>query len=429
MTGPAATPADQAPAARPGRLRQWREGQGWGPGDRGQVALVAFSHAVQHSYAAVLGVVYPFALADFHSSYAVLGAILGVGGVAGGLLQGMAGLVRRVPTRWLLGGQNLAMAVVSGIGAVAPGIAAFGAARVAGNLVSWAQHPVGSAYLTDRVPHRRGLVLAAHTTGGNIGTLVTPLAATALLTVFGWRWALGAFGLLMAVSSLLTWSRLERAKRGARTRTDQAGATDTRPAAPTRSLGRALRSRASVAVLVAGVIAAAGRGTGVLTTYIPAYLRTGLHQPALLLGILVTVVSIGALIGPIGGGYLSDRFGRRPVLFTLYGLGALALAGFVLVGASPIALAAVGLAVGMFSYSEQPIRQALFSDATQGVSARAAFGAYFAISQSIGSLWVTALGIIITTVGFQAAFFSMAASFVVAGLVIALFARTPRGED
>ena len=183
------TRSAQARAPGPGRrgprarevLRQWWAGRDWAPGDRAQVAIVSFSHAVQHSYVAVLGIVYPFALAEFHSSYAVLGVILGIAGLAGGLLQAMAGAVRRVRTRTLLGGQNLAMAAVSAVGALSPGIVVFGAARLAGNLVSWPQHPVGSAYLTERVPRRRGLVLAAHTAGGNLGTLVTPLPFRRLL--------------------------------------------------------------------------------------------------------------------------------------------------------------------------------------------------------------------------------------------------------
>jgi hypothetical protein len=61
------------------------------------------------------------------------------------------------------------------------------------------------------------------------------------------------------------------------------------------------------------------------------------------------------------------------------------------------------------------------------VSARQAFGAYFAISQSAGAVWVTVLGVLITTSGFKTAFFIMAASFVAAGSVIAYGCRPQRG--
>lgn len=428
---------------------------GWRPGDRGQVAVVAFSHAIQHSYVAVLGIAYPFVLADFGASYAVLGLFLGAASLMGALMQGMAGLVKRASTRLLLGAQNAAIGLVTAIAALSPGIVFFGAARVMGSFVTWPQHPIGSAHLTERVPHRRGFVLAAHFTGGNLGTLVTPLVAGAIIAGVGWRWTLACFAIFMAASSLLTLSRLDPVLLTAgvtpdtdATDTDEPGAAtvdaDTATAdtgePDTTTLGtgepetgkpeavrlrRALRSRQAVAVLAAGTISAAGRGLGVLTTYVPAYLRDGLGKSAVLIGVLVAVMTAGAILGPLICGQLSDRVSRRGVLLTLYGGGAISLAWFVLVGGSPYLLAIVGLAVGVFTASEQPIRQALFSDAMKGVPPRAAFGAFFAISQSLGAVWLTALGAIITYVGFQAAFGTMAVSFVVAGAVIAVLYRDP----
>lgn len=414
--------------AEPPRSGEWHEG------DREQLAVVAFSHAIQHSYVAVLGVVYPFALVSFHSSYAVLGGILGVAGVLGGLLQGTAMLVKRLSSRVLLGGQNLGMAVVSVLGAIAPGIAIFGVVRVLGNLVSWPQHPVGAAHLIERMPHRRGFVLAVHTTGGNIGTLLAPLAAAAVISAYSWRWALAGAGMVMALCSIVTWTRVKtrpvvaaEAERSVTLRTsERAGHHDQllvkeetpAPAIAPVTLRQALRRREAVSVLVAGMVSGAGRGVGVLTTYIPAYLRIGLHQPALMVGLLTAVVATGAVFGPVLGGHLSDRMGRSCVLYVLYACGACALVGFVLVGDNLLALGFVGLAVGVFSYSEQPLRQALFSDSMQGVPARQAFGAYFAISQSIGAIWVTILGVLVTAVGFRIAFLTMAGSFIVAGAII-----------
>lgn len=409
--------------------KQNADDRAWRPGDRLQVAVVSFSHTIQHGYVAALGVAYPFVLADFHVSYAVLGIILGAAGIVGGLLQGLAAVVRKYSTKVLLGSQNLGMALALVIAAVSPGFILFGAARIFGTLVSWPQHPVGSAHLTERVPQRKGFVLAMHTTGGNLGTLLTPLITSVMIAYYGWRPALLTIAGLTVLASLLTWTSVHEpghvSKRD-QAKTDQGVKAAVDPQLPKKengSLLQALRRREAKAVLGAGMISGAGRGLGVLAVYIPAYLRTGLHMSPLTIGVLVTMVSIGALAGPGVGGYLSDRLGRRPVLLTLYVLGAAALVSFVLVGSDPIIVGLMGFFVGVFSYSEQPLRQALFSDVMHGVDARKVFGAYFAISQSVGALWITALGIIITAIGFTSAFYTMAGSFIVAALIIGVFAK------
>lgn len=415
-------PRDDEKTSRRKWLRRLSSPEPWLPDQRKQLAVVAFSHAVQHSYVAVLGIVYPFALAEFGANYAELGVVLGVAGLAGGLLQGMASLIKRGTTRAYLSAQNLGIAIVSALGAVAPGLAWFGAARVMGSLVAWPQHPMGAAHVTEHLPRRRGFALAVHTTGGNLGTLVAPLAASALLSAFGWRWALGGPAILMALASLVTWRHIDPMPAApsphSETPRDQ---SDNRAvsAGGNVSLRRALRRRDALAVLVAGTISAAGRGVGVLATYIPAYLHSGLHKPAVLVGALTTVVSVGAMVGPMVTGALSDRTDRRRVLYVVYGVGSLSLLAFAMVGGSVAGLGVIGLAVGIFSFSEQPLRQALFSEAMNGVPARRVFGAYFAVSQSIGALWITVLGVIVTVAGFHTALITMALSFVAAGLIIA----------
>lgn len=412
-----------------------------------KIAIVSFSHAVQHSYVAMLGIAYPFILATFHQTYAALGIVLGIAGVSSGLLQGLAAVVKKLSARILLGLQNVVLAAMVLVAAVSPGLAVFGAARVIGSLSSWAQHPVGSAYVTEHFPKNRGRVLSYLTTGGNVGTLLAPLIGGVLIATVGWRWALSVFAIPLVASGLWTLTRLADDHRAspsavaaeqssvpvvpdadgpvAKERVEPSARSDN---GSRRGLGQALRSREAVAVLVAGMISGAGRGLGVLTTYVPAYLRTGLHFSPIAVGLVVTVVSVGAVCGPLVGGRLSDRLGRRPVLFVIYFFGAAALAGFVFAGTDAIVLGAIGVALGIFAYSEQPIRQALFSDAMHGVSARQAFGAYFAISQSVGSLWLVVLGFLITDVSFKAAFLTMAGSFVLAGSVIAVFSRGGRPQ-
>lgn len=400
------------------------EGPARPTGRLANLGVVTFSHAVQHVYVAALALTYPFVVAEFGISYGTLGLLLGTAGVVGGLMQAAAGLVRRVSARVLLTAQNLGLAVAALLAAVSPGFAMFSAARMVGAFTSWPQHPVGSAYLTGRFPDRRGFALSWHTTGGSIGTLVVPLTAGALIAGWGWRVSLAVFAAIMMVSGLLVLAGLRERRTVREPGGDEAGRVDEpdEPAEPaaTLSLRSVLRRRTVVAVLLASTIAAAGRGLGALTTYVPAYLRDEVHLGPVQVGAVFTVLVVGSVVGPVVAGHLSDRLDRRRVLLIVYLIGAAALAAFALVGASLVALAVVGLLVGVFAYAESPLLQSLFSDGVQGANSRMAFGMYFAIAYGVGSLWLAGIGAIIDRAGFHAAFFSMAASFVVAGAVVLL---------
>ena len=160
-----------------------------GPSDRRALAVMTSAHGIQHLYVAGLAVAYPFVVTQFHVSYALLGVVLTAAGMLGGFLQASAGLARRASTAIMLVGQNAGMGLASVLAAVAPGFAVFGVARVLGSAASWPQHPVGSAYLSRRFPHRRATVLSWHVAGGSAGTVVAPLFISALISTVGWRWA------------------------------------------------------------------------------------------------------------------------------------------------------------------------------------------------------------------------------------------------
>lgn len=424
----------------------WASRRSWRLGDAVQLGVVTFSHAVQHVYVAALALTYPYVVTEFGLSYGTLGILLGVAGVVGGLLQALAGLVRHVSARLLLVAQNLGLTVATVLAAVAPSFAVFSLARMVGAFSSWPQHPVGSAHLAERFPHRRGFVLSWHTAGGSIGTFVVPLVAGAVIAHFGWRWSLAGFAAAMLLGGALVGGGW-REGRPAATETAAENAVGTATGTATETTGETaagampdgavaaaaetpsaatgvrlralLRRRTVVAVLLASTVAAAGRGLGALTAYVPAYLHSALEFDPWTVSFVFAVLVFGSIIGPIAVGYVSDRLDRRRVLLTVYLIGAASLAAFVLVGAHLPAVVVVALLVGVFAYAESPLLQSLFSDAVRGADSRTAFGAYFAIAYGVGALWLTAIGAIIDAAGFQAAFLTMAASFIVAAAVIA----------
>ena len=388
------------------------------PRDRRALTVMSIAHGIQHFYVGGLALSYPFVVAQFHVSYAVLGIVLTIAGLLGGFLQGTAGLLRRMSARAIVTAQDAGMAAASLLGAAAPGFGLFAAARVLGSAVSWPQHPVGSAYLSERFPHRRATVLSWHTAGGSIGTVVAPLVLSAVIATAGWR-----FGLLVLGAALLAGAIIVRAALPMEHRAPAGADSSAVPASPAAPLRQVLLRRRVVALLIAATIAAGGRGLGVLTTYVPAYLRSGLHLPTLTVGALFTAVVAASVAGPVIGGVLADRFGRVRTLVITYLAGAAALVAFGTVGSNVAMLAVLGICVGVLAYTESPLLQAVFSDLTRDGTARSAFGAFFAISFGVGSLWTALIGWIVTAAGFRLAFVVMAGSFVVAGAVVVALVR------
>ncbi len=177
-------------------------------------------------------------------------------------------------------------------------------------------------------------------------------------------------------------------------------------------------------MLAASTIAAGGRGLGTLTTYIPAYLRSGLHLSTLTVGALFTVVMAASITGPLVGGVLGDRYGQIRALVVTYLAGAAALVGFGYAGSGLGWLVVLGICVGVLAYTESPLLQAVFSGLTDDGAARSAFGAFFAIAYGVGALWTAVIGWVIDAAGFPAAFATMAGSFVAAAAVLLAWGRS-----
>src|SRR5581483_11752868 len=88
------------------------------------------------------------------------------------------------------------------------------------------------------------------------------------------------------------------------------GQADRQPAEHA-GLRQLLRRQPAAAVLAAGTIAVGGRGLGTLSTYIPAYLRSGLRLPTLAVGtpFTLTVTYAAAVITVAAFGYAGRSLG------------------------------------------------------------------------------------------------------------------------
>ncbi|GGS57741.1 MFS transporter [Actinokineospora fastidiosa] len=234
-------------------------------------------------------------------SYALLGML--VGGIAVGAITDLFGRRRTV-----IGCLTLFSAAMLGC-AVAPGPEVFGVLRfVAGIGLGGIAPTVIALTVESAPPHRRNLNNALVCAGFPLGGMLAALLALFFLEPLGFRFmfAVGALPLVTIVP-LALWLLPESP---AFQRSGGAGAARRRLV----SLGRALRSRIAVALVLFAVANFAGLLVSYgLNTWLPQLMRAAGYSvgPAL---VFLLVLNAGAALGGVLGATLSDRLGPKYVV-------------------------------------------------------------------------------------------------------------------
>lgn len=404
------------------------------------LSLVSAAHAVIHAVAVLMPLIYPIIQVEYHLSYTQIGLIVAIPNAVGGFLQIVFGLLSRYLLRkMMLGVGNILVGISTFFTGTITGFWSLMAWRMMANMAGAPQHPVGSSYLTDRYGRKRhGYALAWHVAGGNIGTLAVPLIAGPLLGLWGWRPVLylaALPGILIGIAILILVDEKglldRRVLPVAHKASGENASSAEKPVSALKAMFQPLRSRTLVIIMLVSIIAAGGRGLGNVTTYVPLYLQNILHYKSNVISLFFTLLLLGSVLGPLLGGRLSDRVGRKTMLFVFYGGSAVTTWLFLAVAAPgvpswllPIALVLMGFAV----YAESPLLQAYLADAAEPAMRDTAFGLYFALAFGVGSVWSALLGWEIDHFGFGAAFWTMALSYLTAGALLLLLPREKRAE-
>ena len=379
------------------------------------LGLLALSHAVIHAQSALMPLIYPIVIVEFALNPRDIGLFIAVTTAVGGTMQLFYGfLTRWVARPFLLGGGQL----VFGLGLLASGLAhtvgqllaAISVARIG----SSPQHPVGNALLSDVYPaERRGFAISAHISGGNVGTILVPFVGLALIGSVGWQATLALFGVpALLTGSLILW-RVREDGAAYRARARDAGSVR-------GQLGEVMRRRDLRLILGASLIAAGGRGLDIVAPFMLLYLRGPLGISEGTTALLYALLLVGAVVGPLLAGWLSDRFGRRRTLVVYYVLSALGVLAFLAAGSNLVLLVPLLLPFGTAVFSESPVLQAFLADRASGPTRDVAFSVYFTFAFGIGAFWAFVIGNVAASWGYPVAFTVMAASYLGAALLVAL---------
>ncbi len=212
-------------------------------------------------------------------------------------------------------------------------------------------HPTAAATLTSKFPQRRGTAMAVHGTGATISDSLSPVAQGVLVASLAWDGVLWWHIVPGVVFGVLVF----RGLLGAFRQDVRAPSRTTR----LREVISLLGNRSFVAISASRGLLTMGRV--VILTFLPVYLVEELHFTADALGIYIFLLHVVGIFSQTPLGYMSDRYGRKPVLVP--SMMVLGLLYMLLAVAPPVmALTLVIIAIGTFFYTLMNVMTAVISD-------------------------------------------------------------------
>jgi MFS family permease len=379
------------------------------------LALVTVGHAILHAEAALLPLIFPIVVLEFNLDPADVGLFISITSIVGGSVQLIYGFLARYVARPLiLASGQLIFGTSLLLGGLAQSaghlLAAISGARVGAS----PQHTIGNALLASQFPEeRRGFVISAHISGGNVGTILVPFIGGAMIATLGWQLTLALFGVPAIVVGVLIAILVRDAGKGEREEARQHGSY-------VRHV-REIVGRSDLRwILAAAMVAAGGRGLGLLAPFMLLYMRGPLGLDESTTTWLYALLLLGAIVGPLLAGIVSDRFGRRRTLVAYYLVSAAGILAFLAVGANLWLLVPLLIPFGGSVFSESPVLQAYLADRAPRPARDAAFSVYFTLTFGLGAVWALIVGAVAAEWGYVSAFLVMAGSYASAGLLLAM---------
>ena len=274
------------------------------------VGAVAFAHLLNDLIQAVLPAIYPMLKEKYHLSFGQIGWIALIYQVTASLLQPWVGLYTdKRPLPYLLPlGMIVTLAGVGGL-AMANSYSALILASAVIGIGSATFHPEASRVARMASGGRFGTAQSAFQVGGNTGSALGPIVASAIILPFGQT----AVGWLAFVAIAAIWVLFGVTKWRLRYSRAQASAPAIARASP-HSRREIIRALSAIGILMFAKFIYIGAFTNYFTFYlIERFALTARESQFYLFCFLAAIAA-----GTFAGGPVGDRIGRKAVIWVSF---------------------------------------------------------------------------------------------------------------
>jgi FSR family fosmidomycin resistance protein-like MFS transporter len=352
----------------------------------GQVMTLTIVHFVHDVFTAFLSPLLPLIIDKLSLSLTLAGSLPVYVRLPSVINPLLGTLADRVDLRWFVILAPGVTAVAMSLLGVAPNYVVLALLLLLAGSSSACLHVPGPVLVAQVSGQRMGKGMSFWMMGGELARTVGPLCAVGIvswLTLEG-SWPVMVVGI---ATSALVYRRIKH--------------IPLRPPSQTHNaLGRTWRAMRRVFLPLIGIMLARTLMRGALTVFLPTFLEAE-GQSLWFGGIALAVLEFSGAVGALLAGTLSDRLGRRRVLFVSMGTAPLFTWVFLLVEGGWVLPALV--LIGLADLSTTPVVMAIVQERA-GDRPATANGIYMGISFVIGAIGPVLVGGLADRVGLRTAF-------------------------
>lgn len=382
---------------------------------RGILPFYVVAHCAHHLLNALLTPLSTFIRDDFNLTIPQTGWMMSAFRLSYGIAQLPAGwLADRIGRKKLIIIGICGVAVAGFLVGISPGYLFLVAMLILMGIAGGGYHPSASPLVSNSVsPEMRGRALGLHMVGGSSSFFLAPLIGATIASLWGWRASYLVLTVPTIIFGVLFFFILRR-------RAPEAHITNPKEATPLTGDYTAGSSNLRIGGFIAFNTFIHATTMGIVG-FIPVYLVDHFGVSNQTAGNLLAIVYSAGLWASILGGYLSDRFGRIPIiLFTCLLAGpAIYLLNIVPYGYG-FSIGAALMLIGMTNSMRAPVSEAYLISNINPKRRSTILGIYYFGNMEGSGVMMPLIGYLIEYYGYQSSFSFLAAAMIVVAIAFSL---------